>query len=95
MALETLVQDEVVVTLEGMSVNAGIVVAVIGNETLQLHRRLWQALDGEGHVLDQARGTHWARASYRGEDARADGPIFAVDGRIFSELCRDIQSELA
>ena len=34
---KALVQDEVVVTFKGMAVDAGIRVAVVGNELLQLH----------------------------------------------------------
>ena len=39
---EALVQDEVVVTLEGMAVDAGVVVAVVSDELLQLHGSLGQ-----------------------------------------------------
>ena len=68
-ALETLIQDEVVVTLEGMTVDTGIVVAVIGYQLLQLHRSLGQRLDGEGHIFNQARGAYGTCATHTWEDA--------------------------
>ena len=53
LVLETLVQDEVVVAFEGVTVDAGVVVAVVGDELLQLHRGLRQTLYGEGDILDE------------------------------------------
>ena len=94
LAAEALVEDEVVVALEGMTIDAGIVVAMIGNEALQLHSCLGQTLNGEGHILDETRGADGTCTAHRGEDARADGPVLAVDGRIFSKLCGDVQPEL-
>ena len=91
---KALVQDEVVVALKGMTVDAGIVVAVVGNELLQLHRGLRQRLDGERHILNETRGTHGTRATYTGEDTRTDGPVFAIHCRILRKLSRDIQAEL-
>ena len=66
---EALVQDEVVVALEGVAVDTGVVVAVVGNEFLQLHRSLRQTLDGEGDVLDETRRAYWSCAAHAGEDA--------------------------
>ena len=53
-ALETLVEDEVIVAFEGVSVDAGVVVSMVGNEFLQLHRSLGKVVDVEGYVLDKA-----------------------------------------
>ena len=94
LGLETLVQDEMVVALEGMAVDTGIGIAVVCDEFLQFYRSLWQRLDGEGHVLDETRGSHGARTAHGGEDARADGPVLTIDGRILRELSRDVQPEL-
>ena len=54
LALETLVEDEVVVALEGMAVDTGIIVAVVGNEFLQFHRGFRQVVDMERDILDEA-----------------------------------------
>ena len=51
---ETLIQNKVIVTLEGMTIDTGIVIAVISNEFLKLYRCLRQALDGEGNILNEA-----------------------------------------
>ena len=51
---KALVQNEVVVALKGVTVDTSIVVAMIGYQFLQFHGSLWQALDGEGHILDEA-----------------------------------------
>ena len=95
LALETLVENEVVVALESMTIDAGITVAVVGDKLLQLDGGLGQALDGEGHILDEARGADGARTTHRWEDTRADGPVLAVNGGVFGELGRNIEAELA
>ena len=87
---KTLVEDEVVVALEGVAVDAGVAVAMVGDELLQLHRGLGQVVDVECHVLDEAGGAYRARAAHGGEDAGTDGPVFAIDGRVFGELRRDV-----
>ena len=51
---EKLVDDEVVVALKGMAVDAGILVTVVGDETLQFDGRLGQVIDSKGDVLDEA-----------------------------------------
>ena len=91
---KALIQNKVVVTLEGMSVDTGIVVAMIGNQFLQFHRSLRQRLDGEGDILDETRGADGTRTAHTGEDARADSPILAIDSRILGKFRRDIQPEL-
>ena len=78
-----------------MSVDTSIIVAVIGNQLLQLHRCLRQRLDGEGHILDETRGADRTRTTYTWEDTRADSPILAVDLRILGKLGRDIEFELS
>ena len=91
---KTLVQDEMVIALEGMTIDAGIRIAMIGNEPLQLHRRLRQRLDGECDILNQTRSAHRTRTTHTGEDTTADCPILAIDGRIFRKFSRNIQLEL-
>ena len=51
---KALIEDEVVVTLEGVTIDAGIVIAVIGNKFLQFDRCLGEGLNGEGDILDEA-----------------------------------------
>ena len=92
---KALVQDEVVVALEGMAIDTGITVTMIGNHLLKFDGSLRQRLDGEGHILDETRGAHRTRTTHTGEDARTDGPVLAVDLRILCELRRDIQTELS
>ena len=93
-ALETLVQDKVIVSLESMTVDTSITITMISNHLLQLHRCLGQVVNMEGHILNQTRGAYRTRSTHRGEDTRADGPVLAVDLRILSKLSRDIQTEL-
>ena len=90
---EDLVDDEVVVALEGVAVDAGVPIAVVGNEFLQFDGGFGQVLDSKGDILDEARGAHGARAAHAGEDARADGPVLAVDGGVGGERDGDIGLE--
>ena len=53
LALEALVEDEVVVTFKRMTVDAGIGVAMVGNELLQFDRCFGQILDVESHIFDE------------------------------------------
>ena len=54
LALETLVQDEVVVALKSMTVDAGVIIAMVGDEFLQFHGGIGQVVNVEGDVFDQA-----------------------------------------
>ena len=90
---KALVQDEVVVALEGVAVDAGIIVAVVGNKLLQSDSSLGQRFDWERNILDKARCAHRAGAAHAGEDARTDGPVLAVDLRILSKLGRNVQAK--
>ena len=67
--VERLVDDEVVVALQRVSVDAGVVVAVARYQLLQVGSGVGQVLDVEGHVLDEAGGAQLARAAHGGEDA--------------------------
>ena len=69
-----------------MAVYYAIGIAVLGDEALQLHRCLWQILDMEGHVLDEARCANRPHGAHRREDARADGPKLAVLPLVVQEV---------
>ena len=88
-----LVDDEMVVAFEGMPVDAGVVVAVAGDQRLQFGRGAGQVLDVEGNVLDQAGGPGGTAAAHRREDARTDGPIFRLLGRIVRKPCGNVERE--
>ena len=75
-----------VVALEGMPIDAGIVVAVAGDQRLQLGGGPGQVLDVEGDILDQTGGSGRTAAAHGREDARTDGPVFRLPGRIVGEL---------
>ena len=88
-----LVDDEMVVAFEGMPVDAGVVVAVAGDQRLQFGRGAGQVFDVEGNVLDQAGGPGGTAAAHRREDARTDGPIFRLLGRIVRKPCGNVERE--
>ena len=54
LALEALVEDEMVVTFKRMTVDTGIGIAMVGNEFLQFDRCFVQILDVESHIFDEA-----------------------------------------
>ena len=90
---KALIQDKVVVTLKGMTVDTCIVVAMIGYQLLQLHGSLRQTLDGECHILNQARGANRTCTAYRWEYTATDGPVLTVHRRILGKLGRNIEFE--
>ncbi len=87
-----LVDDEMVVAFEGMPVDAGVV-AVTGDQRLQFGRGAGQVLDVESNVLAQAGGPGGTAAAHRREDARTDGPIFRLLGRIVRKTCGNVERE--
>ena len=91
---KALVQDKVIVALECVAIYASIVVAMIGYQLLQFHGSLRQRFYRECHILYQARCAHRTRTAYTREDATADGPVLAIDGRILSKFGWDIQAKL-
>ena len=82
---KTLIEDEVVITLESMTINAGILVAMACDELLQIDRSMWQVLDMERHILDETRRTDWSLAAHSGEDAGADRPVLSIDLRVIGK----------
>ena len=76
-----------------MAIDAGILVTMVGDKTLQLDGRFGQVLDRKGDILDQARRAHGACTAHAGEDTRTNRPILAIDGRVGSELDRNIGLE--
>ena len=81
-----------VVVFEGMPVDAGVV-AVTGDQRLQFGRGAGQVLDVESNVLAQAGGPGGTAAAHRREDARTDGPIFRLLGRIVRKTCGNVERE--
>ena len=86
--VETLGDDEVVVALEGVAVDARVVVAVVDEHLREVFGGLWQVVDVEGDILDDDGGSQGSRAAHLREDAAAYGPIFAVLLRVAREACR-------
>ena len=82
-----------VVALKGMAVDAAVVVAVVFKHLSQVDSGLWQILDVERHVLDEHCGAQGARATHAGEDARANGPVLAIDLGVAGEDGRDKEVE--
>ena len=66
---ERLVQDKVVVAFQSMTVDAGIIVAVAGDELLQVGSSFGQVFDVEGYVLDEAGSARLACTTYGWEYA--------------------------
>ena len=71
---EILGEDEVQVPLQRVAEDDGFGVAVFFQEALQLQGRVGQALDGEGHVLDDDRGAGGPHRADGREEAFADVP---------------------
>ena len=67
--VEGLGDDEVEVAVLGVAKDDGLVVAVLGEELGEVHGGVRQALDGEGHVFDEHRGTALANGTHGGEGA--------------------------
>ena len=66
---ERLVQDKVVVAFQSMTVDAGIIVAVAGDELLQVGSGFGQVFDVEGYVLNEAGSAGLACTAYGWEYA--------------------------
>ena len=92
-ALETLVDYEMIIALEGMAVDAGIAVAMVSEHFLKLHRSLREVFQRESYIFYQATGAHGAHTSHRREYTGTDSPVFAVHGGIFREFRRYVKLE--
>ena len=92
---KTLVQNEVIVTLESMSINTSIIVAMVSNQFLKFYSSFRQRLDGESHILNETRGANRTRTTHTWEDTRADSPVLTIYLRIFRKLSWDIEFELS
>ena len=86
--LERLVDDEMVVALKRVTVDASIVVAVTCNEVLQVGSGFGQVFYVERHILNEAGGAQLACAANGGEHARAHGPELAILLRVIGEMYR-------
>ena len=93
--IEALVEDEVIISFEGMSIDTTIAISEVSDNLLKFHSGFGQIIDWEGDVLDEARCSNGTHGTNSREDTRTDGPILAIDLRILSKLSRDIQLELA
>ena len=93
--IKSLVDDEVVVAFECMTIDDGIVVVVAFEELLELFCSLYEMMDRESNILDETSSAYRAHATYRRENARADSPILSDSGRIGSESMRAKSRELS
>ena len=82
-----------IVPFQGMTVDAGVVIAVSGDELLQVGGGFGQVLDVESYVFDETGGSGLACAAYGGEDARTDSPVFGVLLRSVGEVHGDVSAE--
>ena len=73
--VESLVENEVVITLKRMTINHRLGIVMVDEELLQIGSRIRQMFDGESNVFDQARAANRTGAAHRGEDARSHRPI--------------------
>ena len=73
-AVERLVDDEMIVPLQRVSIDAGAGVAVPVQQGGKVRRRRRQVFALESDVLDEAGRPFFAQPAHGGEDARADGP---------------------
>ena len=80
-----------VIALEGMTVDATVVVAVVDEHLRQVDGGVGQVLDVESHVLDNHRRAQRTRAAHTGENARSYGPILAILGGIAGEARRHVE----
>ena len=78
-----------------MSVDAGIVISMTGDELLEFHRSFGQVLDMESDILDEASCSRLAGTAYRRENTGTDGPILRVFFRLVGKMHRDIGVESA
>ena len=93
--IEALVEDEVIISFESMSIDTAIAITEVCDNLLKFHSGFGQIIDWEGNVLDEARCSNGTHSTNSREDTRTDGPILAINLRILSKLSRDIQLELA
>ena len=93
LVVEGLGDDEVEVAVLGVAEDDGLVIAVPGEELGEIHGGVRQALDGEGHVLDEHRGAPLADRAHGGEGARADLPHHGLLDGIVGEVGRLQQLE--
>ena len=92
---KTLIQYEMIVALKCVTIDTGIIVAMISNQLLQLNSSLWQRFYWECHIFYQARCAHRTCTAYAWEYTTTYGPVLTVNGRILGKFCGDIQAELA
>jgi hypothetical protein len=94
-AAEVLREDEVEVALERVAEDDRLAVAVLPEERLQVERRRGEAIDREGNVLDDHRGSGRAHRADRREHALAHVPERRRLRRVGCEAERPCQREPA
>ena len=73
--VESLVENEVVITLKRMAVNHRLGIVMVDEELLQIGRCIRQVFDRESDVFNQTCAANRTGAAHRGEDARSHRPI--------------------
>ena len=86
--IKALVDNEVVVAFEGMTIDDSIVVVVAFEELLEFFGSFDEMVNRECNVLDETCGAYRAHTADRRENARADSPILGDSGRVGSESMR-------
>ena len=88
LGVKRLVDDEMEVPFKGVTVDAGVIVAVPVQQRGQIDRRVRQVFDVECDVLDEAGSPLPAHPADGREYSRTDGPILSGDGRVAAEYER-------
>ena len=85
---EVLIYYEVEIAFYRMSVNATVLVSVVGNELLQVRNRFRHYIQWKFYILDKARRSGRAQSSHRREYARTYFPVFRIFFRFVGEFYR-------
>lgn len=80
--VKALVDDEMVVAFEGVTIDDGIVVVVTLEELLKFFGCLDKMVYRESYIFDETSGANGTHTAHRWEDARTDSPILSDSGRI-------------
>ena len=80
--VKALIQDKVIIALQGVTVNHGLWVIMFNEELLQIQCGLRQVLNRESNVLNQACGANLACTAHGWEDTATHCPILARQYRV-------------
>ena len=84
-----------IVAFKGMTIDAGIIITMVGYEFLQFHGGLRQIFYMKSHVFYQTRRAGRPRATHSWEDAGAYSPVLSVHFGVFGEADGLIEHERA